>query len=103
MISDAQARQMVERWGSTQPGKRGVDIPAEIFDRIAPAAHGAMLPLYGRPATPEQLQWFHDQGITEPADVHDAVSRMQHPHAPDLTVGEFPRYQQAFDTFRAHR
>ena len=71
-------------WYLGLPGKRGIDIPEHIYDRIAPVANGITLPLWGRPASPEQLQWLHDNEVTEPEDIHKAFNGLPHPHAPSV-------------------
>lgn len=90
-------------WYLGLPGKRGIDIPEHIYDRIAPVANGITLPLWGRPAAPEQLQWLHDNEVTEPEDIHKAFNGLPHPHAPSVTVGEFPSYAHAMQTFEEHK
>lgn len=84
------------------PGKRGKDIPADIFDKIHPHACAATLGVWGRHPTPEQFQALHDQGLHEPHQIHDAFSQMPHPHADGLTVGEYPQWQKAMKSWHQH-
>lgn len=103
MPLNARQKQRAMAWYLGLPGKRGIDIPEHIYDRIAPVANGITLPLWGRPAAPEQLQWLHDNEITEPEDIHKAFNGLPHPHAPSVSVGEFPSYAHAMSVFEEHK
>jgi hypothetical protein len=85
------------------PGKRGVDIPADDYDRMYQVANGITLPVWGRPVSPHQLQWLYDQGATTPEAIHAAFNAQPHPHAPNVTVGEFPEYARAYQTHQSNR
>lgn len=95
----ARARRYVE----SLPGKRGVDIPAEVYDRIYPVARGITEQIWGRPPTPHQLQWLYDEGYTHPEAIREAYGRLPHPHAEGLTVAEYQRYLEAFEVWKTHR
>lgn len=77
------------------PGHRGRDIPADIYDQIAPVANGISQPTWGRPATLEQLQYLHDNGHHTPAAIHEQFGAMPHPHAPSLNLSEYQTYSRA--------
>ena len=102
MSLNSQQRAAAMSWWLGLPGKRGVEIPEEEYDKVYPVAAGITLPLWGRPPHPRQMQYLHDQGITEPADIHAAFSSLPHPQAPNVTVGEYPAYAEAFQTYEAH-
>ena len=84
------------------PGKKGIDIPADLHDRIRDVATGITMPLWGRPPTPQQMQWLHDQGAHEPAQIHAAFASLPHPHAPSLSVGDYQKYASALKTYKQH-
>lgn len=90
-------------WLLQQPGLRGVGVPADAYDKIVPVANGITLPLWGRPASLEQIQWLHDNGVHEPEDIHKAYNGLPHPHAPSVSVGEFPTYAHAMSVFEEHK
>lgn len=90
-------------WYLSVPGKRSVDIEPAVYDKIAPVANGITLPIWGRPAHPEQLQWLADNNMTEPAQIHDAYSNLPHPNAPNIKVGEYPDYVHAQQVFEDHK
>ena len=77
-------------------------IPPEHFQRIKDVADGITLPLNGRTLLPAQIRWLYDRGIHEPAAIHDAVSKLPHPHAPNVTIGEYPDYAHALKAFEEH-
>lgn len=90
-------------WYLSVPGKRGVDIPADRYDKIAPVANGITLPLWGRPASPQQLQYLHDNDLTEPSQIHAAFGALPHPNAPSISVSDYPAYTAALKTYEDHR
>jgi hypothetical protein len=100
---NARQRQRAMSWMLQQPGIRGVGVPADVYDKIAPVANGIALPMWGRPASLEQIQWLHDNEITEPADIHKAFSALPHPNSPSTTVGEYPSYVHALSVFDEHK
>lgn len=95
-------KQSASAWYQQLPGKRGVDIPAEEFDKIHAVASGITLPLWGRQPHPAQLQYLWDNKLTEPAQIHAAYNELSHPHAPNLKVGEFAAYAQAYKAHQEH-
>ena len=95
-------KQAASAWFQQLPGKRGADIEPELYDRIYRVASGITLPLWGRPPSPQQMQWLHDQGAHEPAAIHAAFNDLPHPMAPNVTVGQFPAYAQAFKAHEQH-
>jgi hypothetical protein len=97
-----QEKQKAMSWWLKLPGKRGVDIPEGEYDKVYPVAAGITLGVWGRQPHPRQMQWLHDQGITEPADVHAAFAGLPHPGAPNVTVGEYPQYAKAYQTYQEH-
>lgn len=92
-----------KNWMMSQPGKRGIDIPEYIYDRIYQAAVGITQPMWGRFPTGEQMQHFYDQGIHTPDQIRDAYGKLPHPHAQGLTVEEYPQYADAFKTYRENQ
>ncbi len=85
-----------------RPGKRGLDIPEETYDRIFDVASGITMPVWGRPPTPEQMQWLHDSGAHTPDKIHAAFSALPHPHAPTVRLGEYQSFQHALETYHEH-
>jgi len=81
------------------PGKRGVDIPEDIFDKIAPIAHSTSNQIWGSNATPHQLQALHDGGHHEPQQVKDAFGALPHPLAPDVTVSEYEKNSEGLQKY----
>jgi hypothetical protein len=86
----------------TWPGKRGIDIPADVFDQIHEHASGATLPVWGRHPTPEQLQHLYDNGHHDAQSIHSFYADMPHPHADGLKVGEYGKWKQAATTWKQH-
>ncbi|MGP8161954.1 MAG: hypothetical protein ACLQGJ_12185 [Candidatus Dormibacteria bacterium] len=85
------------------PGKRGTDIPAEDYDVMYATANGITLPVWGRPVSPAQLQAMYDQGLTTPESIHAAFGKLPHPHAPNVTLGEYQDYAKAHQTYQEHK
>jgi hypothetical protein len=85
------------------PGKRGRDIPENLHEQIKNIADGITMPLWGRPATPFQLDHLHKAGAHDPASIHAAFSNLQHPHAPGLTVGDYQIYSKALSVHKQHQ
>jgi len=100
-LSSSEKRAAME-WWLRLPAKRGIDIPAERFDKIQQIANGVTLPIWGRPALPDQLQFLHDNDLTEPGQIHDAFSQLPHPHAPNVTVAQYPDYVAALKEHDDH-
>lgn len=93
------AKQFFERL----PGKRGVDIPEDVYDRIYPVARGITEQIWGRPPTPRQLQELYDNDLTHPDQIRQAYGALPHPFAKGLTVAEYQRYLEAYQVYREHR
>ncbi len=107
-MSDPQGGQAHLRFKAKQfiqsmPGKRGIDIPEDIYDRIFNAASGVTQQVWGRHPTPEQMQWLHDNGHHTPDMVKDQFGNLPHPHADGLTVAEYPKYADAYQTMKKHQ
>lgn len=77
-------------------------VPPEIHAKIRSAANAITLPLWGREIEPQQIADLHAAGMTDPTQIHAAFSALPHPHAPNVTVGEYPAYVQAHKTFMEH-
>lgn len=84
------------------PGKRGIDIPEDTFDKIHAVASGITQPLWGRPPTPHQMQHLYDNGAHDPQAIHDAFAGLDHPHAPNIKVGEYEQWKAAHQAFTTH-
>jgi hypothetical protein len=84
------------------PGKRGLDIPAETYDRIFDVASGITMPVWGRPPTPEQMDFLYRNGHHTPDRIHAAFSQLPHPHAPTVRLGEYQTFQHALETYQEH-
>lgn len=95
--------QKAKRYVDALPGKRGVDIPPDIYDRIFQAASGVSHQIWGRHPTPHQLQYLFDNGHHTPDAIHAVFGGLPHPHADGLTVAEYPQYLSAYDVYRKHR
>lgn len=85
------------------PGKRGVDIPEEIFDQIHKHASAATLGVWGRHPTPHQLQALHDQGLHEQHQIQEAFDQMPHPHAEGMSVGDYRGWSKAYVNWQKHK
>lgn len=85
------------------PGLRGRDIPEDKYDQIRDVADGITMPLWGRPATPHQMQHLYDTGAHDPASIHVAFGNLDHPHAPGVKVGEYSLYSKALQTYHQHK
>jgi hypothetical protein len=92
-----------KQWLLSQPGKRGIDIPADTWDKIHQVASGITQPLWGRPPTPQQMQHLHDSGATTPDRIHAAFAELPHPHAPHLSVGEYDSWKSAYGLYQQHK
>lgn len=95
-------RKRAETFIKQLPGKRGVDVPEQIHDTITSVGNSIARPLWGRDLEPHQIQWLFDNGKHTPADIHDAMNQLQHPHAPNLRVGEYQDYASAHKVFMEH-
>jgi hypothetical protein len=98
--------QKAKRFVLDLPGRKqslGGQIPDDLHDRISSAAHGISQQVWGRYATPEQLQWLFDNGYHEPQQIHDVFGAQPHPHATGLTVDEFGQWSKAYDVMQRHR
>ena len=84
------------------PGKRGLDIPEDTFDKIHQVASGITQPLWGRPPTPHQIQHLYDTGAHSPEAIHDAFAKLPHPGAPNIQVGEYDQWKAAHQAFKQH-
>jgi hypothetical protein len=89
-------RQQAMAWALKLPGQRGVSVPEAVYDRIYSVGNGITMPLWGRPILPEQIQYLHENGLTEPSQIHQAFNDLPHPHAPNVKVGEYQDYVHAF-------
>ena len=102
MTLDSRQKQAIMAWYLQQP-KPGVEIPVEKWNKIVPVANSITLPMWGRPAHPEQIRWLADNDLTEPQQIHQAFGSLPHPQAPSVSVSEYPDYQKALDTFESHK
>lgn len=102
MPLSAAHQKIAEAWYLKLPGKRGIDIPADVYDKMKPVADGITMPLWGRSTLPHQMQWLYDQGKTQPYQIHAAFNELPHPHAPNVKVGEYPDYVSAMQTYQEH-
>jgi hypothetical protein len=85
-------RQKISEWYLQLPIH---DIPPDRFHAISSVANGITMPLWGRPALPEQIAYLHRENLTEPAQIHQAFGNLQHPHAPNVRVSEYQSYVHA--------
>lgn len=100
-LTPAQRKSVVEYLHSL-PGKRGHDIPEHIHDVITQVGNGIAKPLYGRDLDPFQIQALYEGGYHTPEAIHEAMNSLPHPHAPNVTVGEYPDYAHAHKVFKEH-
>lgn len=77
-------------------------IPPEEHQKIRAVADSISYPVWGRGAQPDQIAALHAQGLMEPQQIHQAFADLPHPHAPNLTLGEWPQYVSAFNVFKDH-
>lgn len=98
---EQQAR--AQQWADALPGRRGTDIPAETYDTIYHVGNGVTMSVWGRPILPQHIAWLYAQGATTPQAIHQALGQQPHPHAPTVTVGEYPQYAKALQTYRKHK
>jgi hypothetical protein len=96
-------RKQVDAFIQSLPGKRGIDVPADIHDVITTVGNGIARPLWGRGLSPEQIQWLFDNGKHTPSDIHDAMGQLPHPHAPNLKISEYQQYAAAHRVFTEHQ
>lgn len=96
-------QQEVEAHMATWGGRRGHEIPEEVFDRIAPVAHGISKQIWGSNAQPDHLQYLYDHGHHTPEAIHNVYGEMPHPHSPSMKVREYQKYSQALELFRKHQ
>src|SRR4029077_19137082 len=99
---NAQEKAQLEAAVMKVPGLRGRDVPEDVYDRIRPVADGITMPLWGRPATPYQIQHLYATGAHDPASIHAAFDDLNHPHAPGLKVGEYQIYSKALGVHKQH-
>lgn len=85
------------------PGKRGIDIPENVFDRIQPVAQGISKQIWGSNVQPEHLQYLYDNGYHTPEAIQSQYDPLPHPHAPSVTVGEYQQYSKATELFNKHQ
>lgn len=103
-------QQKLKRHFLSLPGKRAYAgqrgkgwIPAHIYDRIYPVANGITQQIWGDHPTPEQMQALFDAGYHTPDKIHEAYNALPHPHAPNVTVGQYPAYANAVRVYEEHR
>lgn len=85
------------------PGKKGIDIPEDIHEAIYNAASGITHQIWGRPPTPEQMQWLYDNGHHTPDKIQEQFGKLEHPYASGLLVSEYPDYADAYHVYQRHR
>lgn len=85
------------------PGKRGHDIPEDVHDTITSVGNGIARPMWGRDLDPFQIQALYDAGAHTPEQIHDMLGAMPHPHAPNVSVNDYPRYANAHKVWKDHR
>ena len=92
-----------KQWADKLPGQRGRDIPPDVYDTIYHTANGITMNVWGRPVLPHQIAWLYEQGAHTPQAIHQALGAQQHPHAPGVSVGDYPKYVSALKAYTAHR
>lgn len=102
MAGDGKLTYRVKEFLRSLPGKRGIDIPETDYDRIHEAASGITQSVWGRYPTPEMMQHMYDNGIHHPESIKAWFGKMPHPHAPSVTVDEYPAWSQAYEVHRQH-
>jgi hypothetical protein len=102
MALNARQRQAAMAWYLQQP-KPGAGVDAQAWEKIAPVANSITLPLWGRPAHPEQIRWLADHDMTEPSQIHGAFGQLPHPHAPSISVADYPKYTHAMQVYEDHK
>ena len=101
-MSKLPTRQQVVNVLQAMPGKRGVNIPADMWDQIHASASGITKQVWGSAPSPEQMQRLYDDGHHEPDAIKEVFNGLPHPHAPSLTVGEYPQFSQALQLYQDH-
>lgn len=96
-------RYRAKQFIQSMPGKRGTDIPEDLYDRIFNSASGITQQVWGRHPTPEQMQWLHDNGHHTPDAIKEHLGNLEHPHAQGISVSEYTKYEDAFKTYKEHR
>ena len=94
---------VAQQWLDSLPGKRGTDIPPDVYDTIYHVGNGITLPMWGRPILPHQIAALYSQGATTPQAIHQALGSLPHPNAPNVSVSEYPHYVQAYRTYNEHK
>jgi hypothetical protein len=92
-------KRAINEWYLAQPHH---GIPTDDFNTIKSVGDGVTLPIWGRGLLPHQIRWLYDKGITQPAAIHDAITKLPHPNAPNVTVGEYPDYVAAQKEYEEH-
>lgn len=96
-------KKQVEGFLHSLPGKRGIDIPADIFDKIHPVANGITQKVWGSAPTPHQLQHLYETGAHEPQAIQDSYNNLPHPLAPSVSVGEYQQYSKALELYNKYQ
>ncbi len=102
MSGSDQFRYKVKQGLMAMPGKRGIDIPEDEWDRIHEAASGITLGVWGMHPTPHQMQALYEGGHTTPEAVNEVFGQMPHPHSPDITVSQYPSWAKAYEVHENH-
>jgi hypothetical protein len=93
----------VRQFLMAQPGKRGIDIPEDRYDKLFDIAAGITQPLWGMFPTPQQMQHAHDNNLDTAEKMHQGLyGQLPHPKAPDLSVGEYGQWERALQTVKQH-
>ena len=95
--------QEIENVMMSWPGKRSIDIPEHIFDKIQPVAQGITKQIWGDNVQPQQLQHLYQNGHHTPDAIHAEFGKMPHPLAPSVQVSEYEKFSKAKELFDKHQ
>lgn len=96
-------RAVAQQWLDGLPGQRGRDIDPDTYDTIYHVGNGITLPMWGRPILPHQIDALYRMGATTPQAIHQALGQLPHPHAPNVSVADYPVYAQAHKVWTEHK
>jgi hypothetical protein len=88
-----QQKQQISAWYLKLPIH---GIPPERLHAIQTVANGITMPLWGRPALPEQIAYLHQNDLVHPQQIHQAFGDLPHPHAPNVKVSQYQDYVHAY-------
>ena len=103
MTGKMPTKEAVEAYLQSLPGKRGIDIPEDQYDKMFTVANGITQQVWGGYPLPHQMQDLWDAGATTPERIHAMFGALPHPLAPSVSVDDYQQYSQAKQLFSKHQ